>query len=370
MSVPFIDLKRFESGFLKAWEDKLREMTANTAFIGGSEVENLEKTLREENRVSQAVSCANGTDALQLALRALGVGPGDWVLLPDNTFWATFEAIVNVGGIPCTVDINPVDLQMDFNIFRQAAEKIKPKAAILVHLYGWASADLQNFREYCREQKIPLLEDGAQCYGVKADGKSIYQDADISTISFYPAKVFGAAGDAGAVLTQDEELAFRVRTLSNHGRASHYEYGMCGWNSRMDSLQAAFLNLAHSHLEKRLESRRQFAKRYRLELARIGVRCVDSPPNIEENGYLNATIHKPEIRVRLIEHLKTKGIGHGIVYPGSISDQRGGQGLLGEKFGGAEARKLSQSIISLPLFPYMTDEEFDEVIGAVADICG
>ncbi|MCB1322833.1 MAG: DegT/DnrJ/EryC1/StrS family aminotransferase, partial [Leptospiraceae bacterium] len=174
MSVPFIDLKRFEDGFLDAWIAKVTELSRETRFIGGDEVNQFEQNLAQDTGCRFALGCANGTDALQLALRGAGVGPGDVVLLPDFTFWATFEAIVNVGAQPVTVDISTTDLQMDFHLFQQAAEKHRPKAAMLVHLYGWGSADLQRMRTYCRDNHILLIEDGAQAYGVTLDGVSIY----------------------------------------------------------------------------------------------------------------------------------------------------------------------------------------------------
>lgn len=370
MGVPFIDLKRFEEGFADAFTEKVRTLTANTSFVGGAEVQKLEETLCIENNVGHAIACANGTDALQLALRAVGVGPGDTVLLPDMTFWATFEAVVNVGGRPVTVDVNAADLQMDFDLFVQAVEKHKPKAAMIVHLYGWASARLKEFRAFCAEKNIPLVEDGAQCYGVRVDDASVYAGALASTISFYPAKTFGAAGDGGAVLTDDDEIAARLRSLGNHGREQHYAHGSVGWNSRMDSFQAAFLNLSHPHLAKRLDSRREMARRYEKDLPALGWQCLKPPANIIENGYLNVTLHDPAKRPALEAHLKAKGIGFGMVYPGAVQDQKGAQGWIAGSVGGDVARRVSTSVINLPLFPYMTEPEYQEVLEACRSFSG
>ncbi len=367
MPVPFIDLKRFEPGFLEAWSTKIADLTKNTQFIGGEEVQKLEQTLASENQVGHAVACANGTDAIQLALRGCGVGPGDHVLVPNNTFWATFEAVVNVGARPSTVDINPKDLQMDFALFCRAVDELKPKAAIIAHLYGWASADLGRFRNFSRERGVVLVEDGAQCYGVRVNGQPIYRGAHVSTISFYPAKVFGGAGDGGAVLMDDADLAGRVRSLGNHGREAHYAHGSCGWNSRMDTFQAAFLNLTHPHLAARLKDRIRFARRYREAFPAF---AVTSPEGIEENGYLTALRFEPAVRTALIDRLKADGIGYSIVYPDAVQDQKGAQGLLSASFGGDGARSLAQSVISLPLFPYMTDAEFDQVVASVRAVVG
>ncbi len=365
MSVPFIELKRFEDGFLDSWNAKVADLSANTRFIGGPEVENIENTLKTECGVSHAIGCANGTDALQLALRAAGVSKGDSVLVPDLTFWATFEAVVNVGADPITVDVSAEDLQLDFDLFCKACEEHKPKAAILVHLYGWGSSRLKDFRDFAKSKGIALIEDGAQAYGVTYNGKSIYEGAQLATISFYPAKVFGAAGDAGAVLTSDDDLAHKVRSLENHGRTTHYSYGLVGWNSRMDTFQAAYLNLSHPHLAARLESRRKSAEYYRKALANLPIRVVEAPEGYTENGYLNVLIVDQEKRPALEALLKEKGIGFGIVYPGPMSSQEASPGYLKAKVGGENAERICKSVLNLPLFPYMREHELQEVVEAV-----
>ncbi|PJZ68864.1 pyridoxal phosphate-dependent aminotransferase [Leptospira perolatii] len=368
MGVPFIDIKRFEPGLLEAWEEKVRTLSRNASFIGGEEVANLEKALSEKTGTKYTIACANGTDALQLALRALGVGKGDSVLLPDSTFWATFESVVNVGADPITVDTNPDDLQMDFEAFKKALEQTKPKAAIIVHLYGWGSARLDEFRALCKSKGVPLLEDGAQCFGVKYKGKPIYQDALISTTSFYPAKVLGAAGDGGAVFTNDEELAGKVRMLGNHGRTSHYGHGDVGWNSRMDTLQAAFLNINLPHLDARIGSRRKAVEKYYKVLPELKVNVIHPPKDYEENGYCNVTLFDPAVRTKIQDLLKSKGIGFGNIYPGAMSDQPGAKAYIKGKFGKDHRTALiCSSVLNFPLFPYMQENELDEVFSAIRE---
>jgi len=365
VAVPFIDLKRFEPGFLDTWNKKVAELSVNTQFMGGPEVTNLEATLAKNNQIKHALGCANGTDAIQLALRASGIGKGDTVLVPDSTFWATFEAVVNVAADPVTVDINRSDLQMDFDLFCEAIEKYKPRAAILVHLYGWGSSRIEEFRAHAKKQNVILIEDGAQCYGVTYRGDSIYKNALSSTISFYPAKVLGAAGDAGAVLTNDDVIAEKVRSLANHGREAHYAHGSVGWNSRLDTLQATFLNLGLEHFQKRLESRQNNARRYREVLAKMNIQTVAPPEGYVENGYLNVTLHENKKREELKTILGNKGIGFGVVYPGPVSEQKGAENFIKGKVGGENAKWLAESVLNLPLFPYMTDDEFNEVISAL-----
>ncbi len=368
MNVPFIDLRRFEPGFQDRWLEACRSISANTAFVGGPEVTALESELAAATGCSHVVGCANGTDALQLALRALGVGPGDVVLIPDATFWATFEAVVNCGARPVTVDIDRADLQMDFELFRKAVDELSPRAAILVHLYGWGSARLDDFRSFCRERELPLLEDGAQAFGTLWQGKSIFADAEVATLSFYPAKVLGACGDAGALLTDDEELAATLRRLGNHGRTSHYEHGEVGWNSRMGGFEAAYLRLSLEHIEPRLESRRRLAERYRQHLAAEGIEVRAAPTGYRENGYLNVSLLPPEIRAAVHAALHEHGVGFGTVYPGAMSRQPGAEAWQAGSVGGENAHWLSGSILNLPLFAYMKDEEQDRVLSVLADV--
>ncbi|MCB2155630.1 DegT/DnrJ/EryC1/StrS family aminotransferase [bacterium] len=365
MAVPFIDLRRFEPGFMDRWMDKCRDVSENTKFVGGPEAAALEEKLVSLSGAPAVVGCANGTDALQLALRAAGVGPGDMVLVPDSTFWATFEAVVNVGAQPVTVDISEDDLQMDFEQFRQAVDEFSPRAAILVHLYGWGSARLDDYRQFCAERRIALIEDGAQAFGVQYKGESIYKDAFLSTISFYPAKVLGSCGDAGAVVCSTKDLAERVRVLGNHGRTSHYGHGLVGWNSRMGGFDAAYLNLALEFADPRLASRRKSAEWYRENLEAIGVRTVGPPEGYVENGYLNVTLPDPEKRPSIEAVLKENGIGFGNVYPGSMSTQPGAAAWMAGQVGGETAAWLAKSVLNLPLFAYMKDEELEEVVSVL-----
>jgi dTDP-4-amino-4,6-dideoxygalactose transaminase len=364
MAVPFIDLKRFEPDFLSRWAEKCAHLTQTTQFVGGPEVVQLEAKLRELSGAEAVIGCANGTDALQLALRAAGVGPGDVVLVPDATFWATFEAVVNVGAKPVTIDVSLADLQMDFDLFREAVATYKPKAAILVHLYGWGTRHLAEYRSFCREHGIVLIEDGAQSHAVIWRGESIYKGAQLATVSFYPAKVLGACGDAGAVYTNDAVLAQTIRQLGNHGRTTHYGHGLVGWNSRLGGFDAGFLNLCLDYMEARLASRRRVAALYRQRFTELNVCHVGPPADYVENGYLSVALFEPERRPAIEAVLKAKGIGFGNVYPGAMSRQPGAEAWIHGKVGGERADALCRGVLNLPLFAYMRDEEVDEVLSA------
>ena len=369
MHVPFIDLKRFESGFQEMLNAKFSDMTAKAQFIGGEEVAQLETRLKSLLRVGFAITCANGTDALQLALRALGVGRGDTVLVPNVTFWATFEAVVNVGADPVTLDADLLDGGVSLAALEEAIDRLRPKTAIIAHLYGWGTARLTEIRALCKARGVLLLEDGAQCYGATYKGKSIYEDALISTTSFYPAKVLGAAGDGGAVFTDDPELADRVHRLSNHGRTTHYGYELLGWNSRLDSLQAAFLNLSLDYIDARIASRRQSAAFYQAQLPALGIKLMMPPTDYEENGYCNVClIHNQSLKSTLEAKLKAEGIGFGNIYPGVMSRQPGAEGVNKGHFGGDVGETLCASVLNLPLFPYMKAAELERVLEVVRSV--
>lgn len=371
MTVPFIDLKRFEDGFLQRWGEKVTQLSATASFIGGAEVLKLEETLVRLTDTKFAVSCANGTDAIQLALRALDVGRDDLVLVPNMTFWATFEAVVNVGATPVTVDSELRDGGISFSAFTEAVERYQPKAAVIAHLYGWGTANLEKVRNYCRTNNVLLLEDGAQCFGTQYMEESIYKHALISTTSFYPAKVLGAAGDGGAVFTSDELLAERTRQLSNHGRTSHYGYGLVGWNSRLDSLQAAYLNLAIEFLPRRIDSRLNAVNFYKKYLSGIGINHIDAPADYVENGYCHAAlISDVNLKQAIEAALKSNQIGFGNIYPGAMSDQECSKTYMEAHVGGNQAQQICNTVINLPVFPYITDLELSSVVDVVKSVCG
>jgi dTDP-4-amino-4,6-dideoxygalactose transaminase len=247
-------------------------------------------------------------------------------------------------------------------------EEAKPKAAIIAHLYGWGSAHLIELRALCAKQGVPLLEDGAQCFGSMYRNESIFKGAQISTTSFYPAKVLGAAGDGGAVFTSDIDLAERVRRLGNHGRTAHYGYGDVGWNSRLDSLQAAFLNISLDYVDARIDSRRKSAAIYRELLPAAGVKTMQVPEGYFENGYCNVCLVSDlNKKARLERLLKERSIAFANIYPGMMSAQAGATAYLRGHYGEKNAERLCESVLNLPLFPYMTEEELNYVLSVVRE---
>lgn len=358
MRVPFIDLKRsiapVREQILEDWTRCLDQ----TEFVGGPGVQRLEKELRTALQVEHAVTCANGTDALTIGLQALGVTAGMRVALPNMTFWAPFEAIVQLGAVPVLVDIDSEDLQMDFEEFKLGHEKYKFDAAILVHLFGWTSAALLEFRNYCQQQGIRLLEDGAQSYGVLFQGESVYRQAAVSTISFYPAKVLGAAGDAGAIFTPDPKRAEHIRALGNHGRAGHYTYDYVGWNSRMGGIQAHFLLRMLENMEAVIASRR-YAEAFYLDYFSglpQHVKVFAPPSGVTGNGYLSVIQSRTLAGDELAARLRDAGIGNARTYPQTLCQQGPAQKSL-RTSSLAKSIEFSRMVINLPLFAGITPAE-------------
>lgn len=369
MSVPFIDLKRFEPGFVEGFLKDVEQIVRNTQFVTGPQVVAFEKEIAEALEARHAVGCANGTDAIQIALRAAGVGRGDKVLLPDMTFWATFEAVVNVCATPVTVDVDFETLHLSHELFLEGLEKFKPKAALLVHLYGWAAPDTEKIRQTARERGVILIEDCAQALGTRLNGQSVVGSATIATTSFYPAKVLGASGDAGAVFAQDEQLAKRAARLVNHGRKSHYEHDLVGWNSRLGVYEAAFMRASLPHLKARIDSRVRACDIYRRELEGLPLRMKSPMKGVTENGYTSTGIIDEKLRPKLIDALKAEGIGYGTIYPGAMSAQEGAAGWSGGTISRGVAQRIALSVLNLPCFAYISDSEVSRVVDVVKKAC-
>lgn len=374
--VPFIDLQRMEDGFFDELLPEVENALRNTQFVGGPKTAALAKELSEYTGSPHVVPCANGTDALQLALRASGIGPGDKVLLPDSTFWASFEAIINVGAIPVAIDIDPETLHLSLKTCEAAIDRFKPKGLMLVHLYGWASPDTHAIRKLCEDQNIVLVEDSAQAMGVKiapasnanapeSQWESIYQNAPLATTSFYPAKVLGASGDAGGVFTNAKSIRETIERLSNHGRIDHYRHGDVGWNSRVGVYESIFLLHSLKHLPERIESRRNTLEIYRQELKDTPVEVLSPATNVWENGYLNVCRVAQQDRDPLMNWLKEHNVGCGNVYPTPIHEQPGAAAHMPEQWTEGQSSLSSRRLLNLPCFAYMSEAEIAYVVETV-----
>jgi dTDP-4-amino-4,6-dideoxygalactose transaminase len=359
MKVPFVDLSRLVSrvreDVLEAWAGCLD----STAFVGGPRVAAFEAKLAAAVGVPRAVACANGTDALLVALQAAGVGRGMRVAVPNLTFWATFEAVAQLGGVPVLVDIDPDDLQMSVSELASAHDAHRIDAAVFVHLYGWTSARLHELRAFCREREIALVEDGAQSFGVEASGEPVLAKADGATLSFYPAKVVGGAMDGGAITMQAEEREARARSLCNHGRAGHYTHAHVGWNSRMAEVQAAFLSRVLDEAPPILAARRATAAFYRERLKENrAIRVYGPPRGVVENGYLNVLTVEGRSGASIASALEAAGIGCARTYPETLDAQPPAKRAGAIAHGDLRwSRAFSASVVNLPLFFGIRDDE-------------
>lgn len=361
MQVPFIDLKRQQASIRDLVLEDWSQCLDDTAFVGGRFVTRLEKKLEDLLGCPNIVSCANGTDALVLALISAGVRPGDCVAIPDVTFWATFEAVVQVGARPILIDIDRRDLQMNVDELQAAHAEYGLAAAIPAHLYGWCTARLGELRQFCRGQDIKLVEDAAQAFGVSWQGQSIFGDADLATLSFYPAKVIGGCMDGGAVAAKHSADADKLRQYANHGRSDHYEYELVGYNSRMGDIQAAYLNRMLVHADSIISARNEAIDIYRRHFedsATTGVELHLPPSDCRGNGYLLVATIDVDNAENMVEQLSDLGVGSARTYPGTISSQSPARHCdrVSEL---ANAARFCSSVINLPLFSGITEDEIE-----------
>ena len=371
MAVPFIDLSRLvariRGDVIASWTECLDKCE----FVGGPRVGAVEKKLAGVLGVPSVVSCANGTDALLVALQAIGVKRGSKVALPNLTFWATFEAVAQLGAIPVLVDVDPDDLQVSLDQLRSAHDAHRFEALMLVHLYGWTSARLLEIRAFCKERGIAIVEDGAQCFGVEAFGEPVLAGAGLATLSFYPAKVVGGAMDGGAITVASKEHEAFLRSICNHGRSDHYSYAHVGWNSRMGGLQAAFLSRVLDELPVILESRRKSAAWYRERfaadaVAKKHVRVYGPPAGVVENGYLNVITVEGKRGQEIVDALKAAGIGAARTYPETMDVQppakAAGAIVHGDQ---RHSRRFCENVVNLPLFYGMREDEHEAAARAL-----
>jgi dTDP-4-amino-4,6-dideoxygalactose transaminase len=355
--VPFLDLESLHQGIadelFKAWANVLE----TSSFVGGQFVETFEWQWAEYCETSHAVGVANGTDALRLTLQALGVGPGDEVIVPTNTFIATAAAVVEVGAVPVFVDVDPDTLLIRPEDVA-AAITSRTSAVIPVHLYG-QPVDMPALMRVAEKAGIAVIEDAAQAHGARWNGRRVGSFGHAACFSFYPGKNLGALGDGGAVVTNDPGLAERVRQLANHGRGTDkYTHDVVGSNSRLDGLQAALLSVKIPHLDRWNEARRQAAASYRHLLAGLPVTITAERPEAESVHHL--MVIRTQDRDSLRSEMEEAGIGVGLHYPVPCHRQRAFADLPELTLPVAE--DAAQQLLSLPMFPHLTEAQ----IGATA----
>ncbi|MER2516575.1 MAG: DegT/DnrJ/EryC1/StrS family aminotransferase [Candidatus Accumulibacter phosphatis] len=363
MNVPFLDLGASYREIQEEVEEAVLRSLRSGWYIGGEDVESFEHDFAAFTEARFCVGVANGLEALHLALRALGIGPGDEVIVPSNTFIATWLAVSQCGAVPVPVEPNTETFNLNIAQIESAITS-RTKAIIPVHLYG-QPADIDGVLEVARQYGLRVLEDAAQAQGARYKGRAVGGHGDVVAWSFYPGKNLGALGDAGAITTNDEVLADRVRVLRNYGSRKRYINEVRGFNSRLDPVQAAVLRVKLRHLPEWNVRRSTIAERYSSELAGIGLILPRVEPFAKPAWHLYCVRHP--LRDTLRTHLSNAGVETLIHYPVPPHLQ-GAYSELGFPVGAFPvAESMADSLISLPIGPALSREQVNYVISAIKD---
>ena len=352
LSVPFLDLGAVNEPLREEYHRAWHAVLEHGCFVGGAEVDRFEAEFAEYCGASACIGVANGTDALELILVGLGIGRGDEVIVPANTFVATVEAVCAAGARPVFVDVLPDTLQIDPAAVA-AAVTPATAAVMVVHLFG-QMVDVVALGAVVDRHGLALIEDAAQAHGARFAGRRAGSVGIAAGFSFYPGKNLGALGDGGAVVTSDARLAARVRGLSNHGRAAddRHRHDACGRNSRLDTLQAAVLSAKLPRLDEHTAARAVVMERYRMALP-VGCRPLSVHPAARPVHHL--AVVEVDDRPRVTSALSACGIGWGIHYPVPCHHQPAFTHLAREPLPVAE--RAADRILSLPMWPSVSDAE-------------
>jgi len=359
MSVPYADLKAQYLSIKSEIDQAIQDCIDQTAFIGGKMIKAFEDDFRIFSKAEYCVGCANGTDALEIALKALGVGVGDEVIVPASTWISTAGSVNNVGAEPVFVDVLEDERTMNPELIEEKITE-KTKAIIPVHLYG-LPARMKEIMEIANRHHLKVIEDSAQAHGASIDGKPIGTFGHVATYSFYPGKNLGAYGDAGGITMNDESLAKTCKMMTNHGQVIKHQHEIIGRNSRLDTIQAAILKAKLPYLSEWTEKRIAVANRYR-ELLK-GVKTPSIPEGYRHVFHVFAiqSENRDEVKKRLDE----AQIGNTIHYPNPLPHVPS-YAYKGHQQGDFPvSEKLCREMISIPIFPEMTEDQIQEVVGVI-----
>ncbi len=361
LKVPMADLKGQYESLRDGMDAAVLDVLRNGRFILGENVKSLEQEIARSCGAEHGIGVASGTDALILALSAVGVGPGDEVITSPFTFVATVEAICLLGARPVFADIDP----QTFNLDPAAAERKitdRTRAILPVHLYG-QPADIRSLSRLAESHNLRLVWDGAQAIGSEYDGRGVGDYPDALTLSFYPTKNLGGAGDGGMIVTNDGELAEKVRYLRFHGSAGSYSYKYVGYCSRLDEIQAAILRVKMPHLDAWNEARRRNASAYRELLEDLGIELPIAAANCKHT-YHQFTIRSTR-RDELKNYLKSLDIDTGVFYPTPLHLEEAYRSLGCTEGDYPEAERACREVLSLPVFPELTADQLQCVASSI-----
>lgn len=358
--VPFLDLKAEFETLEAEWLDAIRRIGLSGAFILGPEVHAFEREFAEYVGAPYAVSVANGTDALILSLKALGIGPGDEVITTPYSFFATAEVVSRVGATPVFVDIDPVSFNLDI-AQTAAAINDRTRAIIPVHLFG-CPVDMAELDEVAGRRGVAVIEDCAQAFGAAQEGRRVGSWGAFGCFSFYPTKILACYGDGGIITTRDAAHAERLKSLRNHGASASFVHDSIGYNSRLDEIQAALLRIKLRGIADNIARRRQVAAWYEKGFAESRVITPRSPHG--EHVYNLYTIRTPD-RDGVKERLRAAGIGFNVCYPIPLHRQAVYRDLGYAAGDLPNADQASLECISLPIHPHMTEDQVGRVVEVV-----
>jgi len=362
VKIPFVDLKLQHRLLGREIKEAIQSVIEETAFVRGKYVAQFEQDFRERYGVKHCISVANGTDAIYIVLRALGIGQGDEVITVANSWISTSETISQVGARPVFIDVEP-DLYTINPTLIEEKITAKTKAIIPVHLYG-QPAKIDTLREICDRHDLQLVEDCAQAHFAEYKNERVGTFGRAGTFSFYPGKNLGAYGDAGAIITNDDSLALKMRMLANHGSLEKHDHQIEGINSRLDGIQAAILSVKLPHLDEWNHQRLKHALKYNKLLADVSEVTV---PKIRDDA--SHVFHLYVIRTRnrdqLREFLANKGISTGIHYPTALPFLPAYRYLGYSRENFPVASRYQDEILSLPMFPQITEAQIEHVAGTI-----
>ena len=361
MTVPFVDLRSQYLSIKKEIDEAIARVLDNTSFILGREVEAFEAAFAEYTNARFCVGLNSGTAAIQLAVMACGLGPGDEVILPANTFFATAEGVSTAGATPVFVDADPLSYNLDVSRIEEAITP-RTRAIMPVHLYG-QSADLDPIFEIAKRRNLIVIEDAAQAHGSLYKGRRVGALASAGCFSFYPGKNLGAYGEGGAIVTNDAEVARRARLLRDHGSERKYYHEIIGYNFRLEGIQGAVLRVKLTHLDKWNELRRKHAAHYG-ELLQVSSLTLPREMPYAEHVY-HLYVVQTDARDLLQQALSRSGVQTGIHYPIPIHLQPAYAFLNHRRGDFPEAERQADRVLSLPMFPELTQEQIRQVAQAI-----
>ena len=361
MTVPFVDLRSQYLSIKKEIDEAIARVLDTTSFVLGREVEAFEAAFAEYTGARFCIGVNNGTAAIQLAVTACGLGAGDEVIVPANTFFASAEAVSTAGATPAFVDADADSYNIDPAKI-EAAITERTRAILPVHLYG-QSADLDAIFEIAERHNLIVIEDAAQAHGSLYKGRRVGALGRAGCFSFYPGKNLGAYGEGGAVVTNDEEVARRVRLLRDHGSERKYHHEIIGYNFRLEGIQGAVLNVKLRHLDNWNDLRRAHAARYNALLGESGLTLPREMPYAQHVYHLYVV--QSEARESLQQSLSESGVQTGIHYPIPIHLQPAYATLGYSRGDFPEAERQAERVLSLPMFPELTEAQLKRVAEAI-----